>query len=144
MSLRDIFDANLFAEEEEDLFNDIGLNAVDRVHILAALGRYKLQKPSRESRARLRDQECLCLCSRRRSNSRGRSRSRSRSASPLRRGDAVSLSTLPRCHHDHPQWNGDTPSYSSTCPDPCYKSSRRHFSPPTSPIAYSYSPTSPS
>jgi hypothetical protein len=136
--LSDMFDANLFVEEEEDLFNDIGLNAVDRVHILAALGRYKLQKPSRESRARLQDHrlKCLCLCS--------RSRSNSRSGSPPRRKAAVSPSTLPRCHHDHPQWNGDTPSYSPTDPDPTYKSSRRSFSPPTSPSSYSYSPTSPS
>jgi hypothetical protein len=41
MSVSDVCDANLFIEEEEDLFNDIGLKAVDRVHILAALGRYK-------------------------------------------------------------------------------------------------------
>jgi hypothetical protein len=146
MSLSDMFDANLFAEEEEDLFNEIGLKAVDRVRILAALGRYKLQKPSRQSRARLRDYQCPCSRRRRsrsrtksrsrsksrnKSRSKSRSKSRNRSASPPCSANGVSPSALPTWHHDHPSYEPTSPSYEPT--SPCYS--------PTSP---SYSPTSPS
>jgi hypothetical protein len=134
MSLSDMFDANLFAEEEEDLFNEIGLKAVDRVRILAALGRYKLQKPSRQSRARLRDYQCPCSRRRRsRSRSKSRSKSRSRSASPPYSANGVSRSALPTWHHDHPSYEPTSPSTS-----PSYSPT----SPSYAPTSQSYAPTS--